>query len=145
MFFSLHENSSEKFKYMGCKMPKSDPYALLYIAPSRLPGFYEPKVSESDAYAPAAMPAERNNNTAKRYGFAVLYIMYGSLISRMRFSSCDKQTQPPLQQVQATSQPMPRRQESPLCGAIADRTSRQECACRRELSAHATHSRRDQS
>lgn len=53
-------------------MPKSDPYALLYIASSRLPGFYEPKVSESDAYAPAAMPAERNNNTAKRYGFAVL-------------------------------------------------------------------------
>ena len=133
IFFSLHENSSEKFKYMGCQMPKSDPYTLLYIASSRLPGFYEPKVSESDAYAPAAMPAERNNNTAKRYGFAVLYIMYGSLISRMRFSSCDKQTQPPLQQVQATSQPMPRRQEFPLCGAIADRTSRRAYACRREL------------
>ena len=49
-------NSPGKFKYMACKMPKRDPYALLYIASSRLPGFYEPKVSESDAYAPAVKP-----------------------------------------------------------------------------------------
>ena len=133
IFFSLHENSSEKFKYMGCQMPKRDPYALLYIASSRLPGFYEPKISESEAYAPAAIPAERNNNTAKRYGFAVLYIMYGSLIFRMRFSYCGEQTPPLPQRAQATSQPMPRRQEFPLCGAIADRTSRRAYACRREL------------
>ena len=31
MFFLLHENSSEKFKYMGCKMPKATrtPYYIL--------------------------------------------------------------------------------------------------------------------